>query len=124
MNQKYTKDIHDQIVLKIKEGGTQRAAALAVGLTPETLSIWKKNIRLSVRILSGRQLRHSCARRQFFTRWARMAMRGLFCTGSSAGAPQIGAINRNLMTTHIVGPNRWMGGLPKRTNSIWNGASG
>ena len=38
MNEKYSKEIHDQIVAVIKNGGTQRAAAQAFGVTPETVS--------------------------------------------------------------------------------------
>jgi hypothetical protein len=38
---KYTEEIHQRIVTAIKDGATQKAAARMVGVTPESLSIWK-----------------------------------------------------------------------------------
>jgi transposase-like protein len=39
---KYSEEVHSRIVAAIKDGATQRAAARMVGVTPETLSIWKR----------------------------------------------------------------------------------
>ncbi len=42
---KYSAEIHQRIVTAIKDGATQRAAARMVGVTAETLTIWKKRYR-------------------------------------------------------------------------------
>ena len=39
---KYTAAVHQRIVKAIRDGATQRAAARRVGVTPESLSIWKR----------------------------------------------------------------------------------
>lgn len=39
---KYSAEIHRQIVAAVKNGATQKAAARKVGVTPETLCIWKR----------------------------------------------------------------------------------
>lgn len=39
---KYTAEIRQRIVKAIRDGATQRAAARRVGVTPESLSIWKR----------------------------------------------------------------------------------
>ncbi len=39
---KYTAEAHQRIVKAIRDGATQRAAARRVGVTPESLSIWKR----------------------------------------------------------------------------------
>jgi hypothetical protein len=41
-NIKYNQAIADKIVAAIRDGATQRGAAKMCGITPESLSIWKK----------------------------------------------------------------------------------
>jgi len=41
-NVKHNQVLEDKIVAAIKDGATQQAAARLVGITPETLSIWKR----------------------------------------------------------------------------------
>jgi transposase-like protein len=39
---KYNTEVHRRIVTAIKDGATQKAAARRVGVTPESLSTWKR----------------------------------------------------------------------------------
>ena len=41
-NVKHTQELENKIVAAIKDGATQQAAARIAGVTPETLSIWKR----------------------------------------------------------------------------------